>query len=155
MKKIVSIILCFMLVFSIAGCSSPSEEANTTGTKLLADFKTAIKSDKDLHSVAEKLSSSDYLSFDCVVEDFTEGYLPGFDSDISGFKKASGFMPMIGTIPFVAYIFEVDEPDSFMKLLDKEKNTAWNICTQADEVVMGSEGNYVFFVMCPDSSESN
>ena len=64
-------------------------------------------------------------------------------------------MPMIGTIPFVAYIFEVDEPDSFMKLLDKEKNTAWNICTQADEVVMGNEGNHVFFVMCPDSSESN
>ena len=33
--------------------------------------------------------------------------------------------------------------------LKANANLRWNICTTADEMVAGSVGNKVFFVMCP------
>jgi hypothetical protein len=61
-------------------------------------------------------------------------------------------MPMIGTIPFVGYVFELDSADSvpsFIETLEANANPAWNICTEADETVIDSVDNLVFFVMCP------
>ena len=42
---------------------------------------------------------------------------------------------------------------SFIANLEKNANKRWNICVEADEMVTGSVGNKVFFVMCPTSLE--
>ena len=62
------------------------------------------------------------------------------------------FGPMIGTIPFIGYVFELkDETDvnQFISTLKSNANLRWNICTEADEMVVCSVDKKVFFVMCP------
>ena len=60
---------------------------------------------------------------------------------------------MIGTIPFIAYVFEVDDAESFAKTLEDNAQLNWNICTQADEMKITTVDNYIFFVMAPKSFE--
>jgi len=86
-----------------------------------------------------------------------EGYLTGFgNAEIKGFKEGAMFAPMIGTIPFVGYVFTLENADKasdFIAQLKKNANLRWNICTEADEMITGNVGNKVFFVMSPVSFE--
>lgn len=60
---------------------------------------------------------------------------------------------MIGTIPMVAYVFEVADPKEFVKTLEDNAQLNWNICTVADEMRVTVVGNYIFFIMAPKSFE--
>ncbi|MGN1275680.1 MAG: hypothetical protein ACI4UK_01630 [Floccifex sp.] len=90
--------------------------------------------------------------FICEVLEMEEGYIPGFDEDITGFTKAVAIVPVINTIPFVCVVFEVEDVDSFKEQLKEKANPRWNICTQAEELVMESKGNVVFFLMCTNEN---
>ena len=85
------------------------------------------------------------------------GYLNGFDNaEIKGFKEGAMFAPMMGTLPVIGYVFVLEnaaDASSFVSTLKQNANLRWNICTSADEMVAGSVGNKVFFVMCPTSFE--
>jgi len=91
------------------------------------------------------------------VTEIEEGYLAGFDNaEITGFSEGVMFAPMIGTIPFVGYVFTLESEadiDAFIKKLEESANLRWNICTKAEEMVTGKSGNKVFFVMCNSSIE--
>ena len=66
------------------------------------------------------------------------------------------FAPMIGTIPFVGYIFVLEEGtdvDGFKSTLETNADPRWNICTEADETIVDSVGNTVFFLMSPNTFE--
>lgn len=82
-----------------------------------------------------------------------QGLLTGFDNyEVKGFTDAAMFAPMIGSIPFVAYIFNLPQDadvQGFMNELSANCNRRWNICTEADQTVVGAYGNMVFFAMCP------
>ena len=86
-----------------------------------------------------------------------EGFLTGFDNvEIKGFKEGAMFAPMIGTIPFVGYVFTMDDAAAAIELstlLEENANPRWNICTEADEMFTTVSGNKVFFVMSPSSFE--
>lgn len=136
--------------------TKPEPEAKTLGTKLLADFK-AKASAMDAQALAEALLANPEIKFGGGAMPVEEGYLSGFDNaEIKGFKTGVMFAPMIGSIPFVGYIFELanaSDVPSFIANLEKNANKRWNICVEADEMVTGSSGNKVFFVMCPTSLE--
>lgn len=165
MKKISIYALCLSMAVCMVGCGEATtqppkteigiqdsvaiEEGTTLGNKLADAFKKEISNTEDISVVAEKLETSGICEFNCAVESFEEGFMPGFNEDIKGFKKAVGFMPYIGSIPFVGYIFEVDDAESFKEDLIAKANPAWNICTEATETVVETSGNYVFFAMCP------
>ena len=138
--------------------SAPEDTTpKTVGNILLADFKAKAASSNVL-TLAEALATnpvmSDIMAGEMEVE---PGFLTGFDNnEITGFKSGAVFMPMIGTIPFVGYVFELEDgvsASSFISNLKSSANLRWNICTTADEMVSGSVGNKVFFVMCPTSFE--
>ena len=86
-----------------------------------------------------------------------EGVLSGFDNyEVKGFKSGAVFMPMIGSIPFIGYVFELADGVSasdFVSNLKANANLRWNICVTADEMVTATSGNKVFFVMCPEQFE--
>ena len=137
---------------------SPSEpSSDTVGNTLLADFKAKAESGNAL-TIAEALVANPAIQFGGAAISIEEGFLTGFDdTEIKGFKEGAMFAPMIGTIPFVGYVFELEnEADvpAFIETLESAANLRWNICTSADEMVSGSVGNKVFFVMCPTSFES-
>lgn len=127
------------------------ENTDTTVAKsLLGIFYSEIESTDDIEQVAVALIENESLSeISMGYMPVEEGFLSGFDEEISGFNKGVCFMPNISTIPFVGYIFETDNPDELAATLMDHAQLNWNICTEADEMVVETNGNYVFFVMSP------
>ena len=158
MKKILMLILITgILLFT--GCAKKEQEVKTqekitVATSLSKEFKEVIKKEKDIEKVAQKISESEVIVPETQV--FTIGkddYLSGFKEEIKGFKKAVGIAPMISTIPMIAYVFEVENPEDFSKTLKENAQLNWNICTEADEMKVTIVDNYVFFIMSPESFE--
>lgn len=127
--------------------------AATLGGKLSLEFKSEIEKGTDIYGIAEKLSDEKFCGYNCMINNVQEGFLNGFDEEIKGFKKGVMFAPMIGSIPFVTYIFETDDPNALQELLEAKANPRWNICTEAAETVCITSGNYVFFTMCPGEDQ--
>lgn len=138
--------------------TKPSEDSNkSVGNTLLADFKAKASSASSALSLAEALVANPIIEFAGAAMSVEEGYLTGFgNAEIKGFKEGAMFAPMIGTIPFVGYVFTLDSAENaaaFTATLKKHADKRWNICTEADEMITGSVGNKVFFVMSPLSFE--
>ena len=129
----------------------------TLGQTLLSAFKAQANSGKDVLSIAEALITNPAIKFSGGAMGVEEGLLSGFDNaEITGFKSGAMFAPMIGSIAFVGYVFELPEgadTSAFISNLRNNANLRWNICVAAEEMVTGSVGNKVFFVMCPTSFE--
>ena len=126
------------------------------GNTLLAEFKKKASS-MGTEELANALVTSPAIKFMGGAMPVEEGLLSGFDNaEIKGFKSGAVFMPMIGSIPFIGYVFELEndaDVSGFISNLKKNANMRWNICVEAEEMVTGSVGNKVFFVMCPTSLE--
>lgn len=160
MKRIIVSLLVAVVLITAVGCGkktdSNSEAADivlddsTLGNKLAGMFLTDI-SEGDVQALAEKIASATEL--DCVVIEANEGYLNGFSEEITGFTSGVQISPMIGSIPFVAYILKTDDTEGLKSTLEKAADPRWNICTEAAETVCVTSGEYVFFTMCPGEDE--
>lgn len=136
------------------GESQQGTAEETMGQVLLQDFLTRVEAGEaqDIQKLAENLLANPVIQFVGAPMEMEEGYLAGFTEEIHGFKECATFAPMIGTIPFVGYIFTLEEGsdvDAFVQKLKDQADPRWNICTTADETVVEAVGNTVFFVMCP------
>lgn len=122
---------------------------------LLADFQERAAANPDItaEEMAIGLMENEIILFGPSTNPVEPGLLNGFgNAEITGFSQGVMFGPMISVIPFVGYIFVVDEAtdvEQFKANLQANANLRWNICTEADEMVVGNEGNMVFFVMSP------
>lgn len=158
MKKNVLLIIMVGMLF-LTGCNKKTN-VDTEG-KLLSEeyaeiFKEEIKNDKDILDIAKTISKNENIEFKAEVTELgKEDYLVGFNNEIKGYKRVVQVAPMVSTIPFVLYIFEVEEAEDFAEKLKNEANPRWNICTEADEVLVEYDGNYVFMVMTPSGDNSN
>ncbi len=138
----------------------PKQEETTNlsvGKTLLKDFEAKAATATNMQELAQSLVENPIIQFMGGAMEIEEGYLSGFDNvEIKGFKSGAMFAPMIGSIPFVGYVFELESEANvanFIKTLEDNANLRWNICVTADEMVSGSVGNKVFFVMAPMSFE--
>lgn len=119
---------------------------------LLADFMDKMDSGQyeKTEDLANALMSNSIIPFATATMPVEPGFLTGFTDEIKGFSQGTMFGPSIGSIPFVGYVFQVDDDvDAFMQQLKDKSDMRWNICTQADETVVQSHGNMVFFLMAP------
>lgn len=135
---------------------SKTGNGKTVGQTLFDAFKNkAADNNATSKDIAEELLKNDVINFAGASMPVEEGLLTGFENvQIHGFKEGVMFSPMIGAIPFVGYIFTLDDSadkDAFVKLLKDNANPGWNICTQADETIVETVGNKVFFLMSPKS----
>lgn len=170
MKKIIALLLIAMLALTMVACSkndttntdtpnngesteTPAEV--TVGQTLLNDFKA--DSTGTAQQIAERLIGNEIIEFMGGAMPVEEGLLSGFDNtEIKGFKEGVMFAPMMSSIAFVGYIFELEEGadvEAFKTTLKDSANLRWNICVEAEELIVESEGNKVFFLMCPKSFE--
>ena len=130
--------------------------ADSVAQILASDFKNIVKDTKEPQELADKLLTNAVIKFKGATMPVEQGPLNGFSEDIKGFEKGVMFSPMIGTIPFVGYIFTVpngEDVNKFVENLEKNANPKWNVCTAADETVVEAVENTVFFVMSPTKFE--
>ena len=153
----------FMLVLALSslvvftGCGKKENDKNvpdTDGGKLQQIFLDELENNPDISSqdLADTIIQNEIIPFEGATMPVEEGWLAGFDNEITGFRDGVMFSPMIGTIPFVGYVFETDDPEGLLSFLKEKANMAWNICTQADETVSAIKGNLVFFMMCSNEN---
>lgn len=83
-----------------------SDLSDSYGDKLVDAFKANVNL-ANCEKIAEKIIEACADDIFLVGMNVEEGPLNGFSSDVKGFKDGYVFSPMIGTIPFVAYVFEV------------------------------------------------
>lgn len=131
-------------------------DTEETPAKILGAAFDQIASEEPL-AIAEKLVANPVIPFMGGAVPVVPGLLTGFgEEEISGFSSGAMFAPMIGTIPFVGYVFETEDEESAKTLgstLEDKANLRWNICTAAEEKLAVVKGNKVFFVMSPLSFE--
>ena len=177
MKKLLCVLLAGAMFASITGCGAkttetkPAEtttaeattearkEPETLGEALLFDFedRVAENAEATAQELAEGILTNELILFQGGAMPVEEGFLMGFDNvEVTGFEEGVMFAPMIGTIPFVGYVFDMADAESAEELvavLTENANPRWNICTEAEETVSGTAEDKVFFVMCPKSLE--
>ena len=186
MKKIIALLACLAMLLSMAACANTTNEPETTtepteeiteevteeateevtepaategtvGETLTAVFKANATG--TAQEIADLVISNPIIQFMPATMPMEAGYLSGFgEVEITGFEECVMFGPMIGTIPFIGYIFKLAEGtdvEAFKTMLKDNANLRWNICTSAEEMVVESEGNTVFFLMCPVSFEQS
>lgn len=161
MKKLIAILLALLMAMSMVACANNgganngADVADTVGQTLLNDFKA--DNSGTAQEIAERLIANDIIEFMGGAMPVEEGLLSGFDNtEIKGFKEGVMFAPMMSSIAFVGYIFELDEGadvEAFKTTLKDSANLCWNICVEAEELIVENEGNKVFFLMCPKSFE--
>lgn len=127
----------------------------TVGETLLAAFRA--DSNGTAQEIADRLITNEIITFMGGAMPVEEGLLSGFDNvEITGFTEGATFAPMMSSIAFVGYIFELPEDadvEAFKTTLKESANLRWNICVEAEELIVENEGNKVFFLMCPKSFE--
>lgn len=176
MKKLFSILIAATLLLSLCACGSsapaatepPVQETPTPSTApsasptgesmgqaLLKDFTDRVNAEPELgaEELAKALLENPVIEFAGDALPVEPGLLTGFgNAEITGFAQGAMFAPMISTIPFVGYVFVLDEgadAEAFVQTLKDNADPRWNICTEADETIAEHVGNTVFFVMCP------
>ncbi|MDD7084778.1 MAG: hypothetical protein PUI07_03775 [Clostridiales bacterium] len=160
-KRLTAIFLAVLAVLTLAACGQGETAPGTMGTMLVQVFEERGKADPnlDLTDLGNTLMNDSGLPIDGEVTPVEPGLLMGFGNDeITGFAEGVMFAPVIGTIPFVGYLFRLDagtDGDAFVQTLKDQANPRWNICTEADETVVRREGDVVFFVMCPQSMDED
>ena len=157
MKKFITLVLCAAMVLSLVACGSKKEENLTPANTLKAEFVELAKGGESALQIAEKLVTNEIIPFAGGAMEIEPGLLAGFDNyEVKGFKSGAVFMPMIGSIAFVGYVFELEagaDAAAFVNELTTNANPRWNICVEAEETVTATEGNMVFFCMSPLSFE--
>lgn len=125
-------------------------EDDTVAAKVEKSFMAAVKENTDVAAIASEIGADSVLS-DISVETDTvnPGYLNGFDGDILNFTEGAVIMPFISSIPFVAYVFKANDTTALFNELSEKVNLRWNVCTEADEMRIDIEGDYVFVVLAP------
>ena len=161
MKKIITTILIAAMMCALTACGSQGGNGaggavpETVGQALLQDFedRVAKNADIDTDELANALLQNEWIKFSGAVMEVEEGLLTGFgNAEIRGFDDGEMFAPMVGTIPFIGYVFELEDgvnADTFMQTLKDNADPRWNICTEAEETTVGSKGDKVLFVMSP------
>ncbi len=132
---------------------TPNTEDETVGANLAKIFTDNAATAESNEALANLLIAD--APFMAGVVPVEEGFLSGFDNyEVTGFSEGYMFGPMMGSIAFVGYVFELPEGadvESFKTGLSDNANLRWNICVEAEEMVVENVDNKVFFVMCPKS----
>lgn len=127
----------------------------TIGQRLADDFKALLNPEKMMgaRAMADELLKGDYLTFEHATTDVQPGKLKGFgDAEITGFKEGVMIEAKKEEVPFLAYIFTLDDDtdaETFMTTLKSKANPQWNTKVKADEMFTERSEKQVFFVMSP------
>jgi hypothetical protein len=137
----------------------PDVAEGSWGEMLWEVFETTMNDNPSSTAVdaAFMLSMHESIPFMAGSAEVMPGLLTGFDSyEVTEFKSGAMFGPMMSSIAFAGYVFELEEGadvEGFMTSLTENCNPSWNECVDAEQTVVGAYNNMVFFLMCPNSNQ--
>lgn len=156
MKRLLALLLVILMVVSLTACEESRPTYGPVGEPLVVTFEE--NADKSAQEIADTLLTDPNLGFMGATMPVEEGVLTGFgNAEITGFDEGVMFGPAIGTVPFIGYVFTLSEDTKvkdFKQTLEENADLRWNICTEADELVVESEGDKVIVIMTPNEFES-
>lgn len=157
MKKLFALILAVLMVMSLVACGEEERPTyGAVGEPLVVSFEE--NSDKSAQEIADLLLENPNLGFMGMTMAVEEGLLSGFgNTEIKGFKEGVMFGPSVSTVPFIGYVFTLDEDtdvDDFKQTLEDNADLRWNICTEADELIVESKGDKVVVIMTPNEFDA-
>ena len=163
MKKILTLLVLLLILvgcqktennISVSDNNQKIEQNNQSEfTKMyLESFENSIENANKIEEIADNLINLKLTNFDLVPMSVEPGYLNGFTKDITSFDHGVMMSPLIGTIPFVSYVFVTSDAESLVKELSENYDLRWNICTEAENFGIASYQDYVFVIMCNDDA---
>ena len=176
MKKLLVGLLAATMAFSVVGCgaqqdnvaqeqteqvpgTTESEINDDMGKAMISQFKELMAGDENITTEAIGNAFCENPMFEMAMDASAvePGLLTGFgNEEIKGFKEGTMFSPIIGSIPFVGYVFRVDDGTNvseFINELKENANLRWNICTEADQMLVTAVDQTVLFAMYSTSEE--
>lgn len=186
MKKFICLCLALVMTCSLVACgnktddnkptdnnptvSTPADVETTPGTEdttpdadktvaqsMVDAFAELAKAeDATAEGIANALATNETLAFMAMSQKMEPGYLAGLTEEVKDFEDCYFVGPAIGSIPFVAYVFDLaDDADAnaFAANLESLHDLRWNICVAADQMLTAVEGDMVFFIMAPNAFE--
>lgn len=147
------LLILFITLLCLTGCMPKTEDKPIENKTIETVFVEGIKNNEDINTVAQSIVQNLNYAFKMDVMNVNPGYLPGFVQDITAFDEGVLISPIVGTIPFVCYIFYTEKPELLMEALENYYDMRWNICTEAEVKIAAQQGNYVLFAMMPAESE--
>lgn len=145
MKKIVSILVSALLVFSLVGCSSSKIERDPVLSEDLTKVLEKIYETADLDK--EFQEALKYYQTVELNEENIELYLEETDVKfIEGICSA----PMMSSIPYELILLKLDENadvDAVKSAIKENANPKKWVCVEAEEVIVESIDNTVLFLM--------
>ena len=136
------------------GVITPDFAAGTAGEKLWNAFLETMKANSETSPIdmVNTLSTNPVIQFMAGGMEVEPGYLAGFSEEITGFEKGAQYGPMMGSIAFAGYVFELADGadvNAFVENLKAKADPRWNICVEADYTQVGAYENTVYFLMYP------
>lgn len=126
--------------------------------QLIDRFETYMseESDTEALSIAEHICAIENFPLELSANSVEAGWLAGLE-EFTSFADGAQFAPMIGSIPFVGYVFMLDadvNADEVVETIKGQANLAWNVCTEADVLLTSTYKdrgrNAVLVVMAPE-----
>lgn len=146
------------LVFLVA-LSETAPEQTDYNQQLVDRFLTYMneESDTSAEGIANYICGIEGFPIDLSAAPVEPGYLAGLD-EFTQFSDGAAFAPMIGSIPFMGYVFLLDADVNANDVVDTIKsqaNLAWNVCTEADVLLTATHQdrgrNAVLVIMAPET----
>lgn len=146
------------LVFFVM-LSEDTPEQPDYNEQLVDRFLTYMneESDTSAESIAAYICGINGFPIDLSAAPVEPGYLAGLD-EFTDFADGAAFAPMIGSIPFMGYVFLLDADVNANDVIDTIKaqaNLAWNVCTEADVLLTATHQdrgrNAVLVIMAPET----
>ena len=137
--------------------TTPDAEEKTVAQSMVDAFAELAKVENaTAESIANTLATNETLAFMTMAQKMEPGNLAGLKEEVKDFEDCYFVGPAIGSIPFVAYVFDLaDDADAnaFAANLESLHDLRWNICVTADQMLTAVEGDLVFFIMAPNAFE--
>ena len=132
----------------------PTPAENTTGWVLWNVFANEAAMLMSPDMVGNYMMSQPYIPFFGSAAPLMPdpvAVFQGFETyQFSNFVMGATFGPMMSSIPFIGYVFDLEEGADVKAFIDQLVNNCdprWMRCVDADQIVAGSIGNRVLFMM--------
>ena len=164
MKKLLTLLVTCLLVFSLTGCKGTDDASLVSGSgenfddNMVIEFRIINHNNHNFTpiEIMDEIAKSPLINFEYETKEVSEGELYGFKEAVDGFKKGAMLASKEADKPVLMYIFDLGKlaySKSFTDQLIKKIDPNFNGQREIEVVSSYAVENRVFLVMSLNSVE--